>query len=618
MVILASMKRYILTLFNLLAALTLSAQEVNLTVDVPERAVAGERFRIVYTVNATGGQFSPPAFDPSFSVSGPQQSTSRNVQWINGEMSSVSTTTLIYYVVATVPGRYTIPSASFESKNVTVTAPVREIEIVAGGAAAAQSQGQGQSQGQNRGVGQPSSAQAADGGTDVSLKLHVNTREVYVGQPVSATLKLYTRVNLSGINELKYPDFKGFLREDLETPELRSLESEVIDGVQYGTGVLQRFLLYPQISGEIRIEPVQMTAMVQQRTSMRDPFFDDPFFDSFFSGVSTVPRSVSSLPVTIRVKPLPEPRPVDFHGAVGSFTLSSDLSKSEVEVNDAIDLTISIKGSGNLNLAGEPVINFPQGIEKYDPEVNVRSSGTASGSKTFKYLLIPRNSGSFEIPPVSYTVFDPQQQKYVTLRSEGYSITVTGSGDQAEAAAPVYIPGEDVKYLGQDIRFIRSGNGSLTLISQPLVKTTYYWLWFVLALFVAAVVLLLRREQLRRNADLTGLRNRKAARTARRRLAKAKALLGSGMTEQANSELAKALWGYLADKLSMPQSQITRENCHTGLRARSVDEVLITEFDSIISVTEYSQYAPRTEGESPAALLERASLLISKLDNVLD
>lgn len=609
------MKRYILALFYLLAALTLTAQEVNLTVDAPERAVTGERFRIVYTVNATGGQFSPPAFDPSFSVSGPQQSTSRNVQWINGEMSSVSTTTLIYYVVATVPGRYTIPEASFESKKVTVTAPAREIEIVAGGAAASQSQGH--SQGQSQGVSQPSGVQAADGGTDVSLKLHVSTREVYAGQPVSATLKLYTRVNLSGINELKYPDFKGFLREDLETPELRSLETEVIDGVQYGTGVLQRFLLYPQISGEIRIDPVQMTAMVQQRTSMRDPFFDDPFFDSFFSGVSTVPRSVSSLPVTIRVKPLPEPRPADFHGAVGSFTLSSDLSKSEVEVNDAIDLTISIKGSGNLNLAGEPVINFPQGIEKYDPEVNVRSSGTASGSKTFKYLLIPRNSGTFEIPPVSYTVFDPQQQKYVTLRSEGYSITVTGSGDMAEVAAPVYIPGEDVKYLGQDIRFIRSGNGSLTLVRQPLVKTTYYWLWFALVLFVAAVVLLLRREQLRRNADLTGSRNRKAARTARKRLAKAKALLGSGMTEQANSELARALWGYLADKLSMPQSQITRENCHAGLRARNVDEGLITEFDSIISVTEYSQYAPRTEGESPAALLERASLLIGKLDNML-
>lgn len=608
------MKRYILILINLMAALTLGAQEVKLTVDAPERAVAGERFRIVYTVNATGGQFSPPAFDPSFSVSGPQQSTSRNMQWINGEMSSVSTTTLIYYVVATVPGKYTIPAASFENRNVTVTAPAREIEIIAGGAAASQSQGQSQ----NQGVSQPSQSQAADGGTEVSLRLHVSTREVYVGQPVSATLKLYTRVNLSGINELKYPDFKGFLREDLETPELRSLETEVIDGVQYGTGVLQRFLLYPQISGEIRIDPVQMTAMVQQRTSMRDPFFDDPFFDSFFSGVSTVPRSVASQPVTIRVKPLPAPRPADFHGAVGSFTLSSELSKSEVEVNDAINLTISLKGSGNLNLAGEPAINFPQGIEKYDPEVNVRSAGTASGTKTFKYLLIPRNTGSFEIPPVSYTVFDPQQQRYVTLRSEGYTITVTGSGDQTEAAAPVYVPGEDVKYLGQDIRFIRSGSGNLTITRQPLVKTTYYWLWFAMALFVALAVLLLRREQLRRNADLTGLRNRKAARNARKRLVKARSLLGSGNTEQVNSELAKALWGYLADKLSMPQSQITRENCHSGLRARNVDEGLISEFDSIISVTEYSQYAPRSEGESPAALLERASLLIGKLDNVLD
>ncbi len=608
------MKRYILILINLMAALTLGAQEVKLTVDAPERAVAGERFRIVYTVNATGGQFSPPAFDPSFSVSGPQQSTSRNMQWINGEMSSVSTTTLIYYVVATVPGKYTIPAASFESKNVTVTAPAREIEIIAGGAAASQSQGQGQ----NQGVSQSSQGQAADGGTEVSLRLHVSTGEVYVGQPVAATLKLYTRVNLSGINELKYPDFKGFLREDLETPELRSLETEVIDGVQYGTGVLQRFLLYPQISGEIRIEPVQMTAMVQQRTSMRDPFFDDPFFDSFFSGVSTVPRSVASQPVTIRVKPLPAPRPADFHGAVGSFTLSSELSKSEVEVNDAINLTVSLKGSGNLNLAGEPAINFPQGIEKYDPEVNVRSAGTASGTKTFKYLLIPRNTGSFEIPPVSYTVFDPQQQRYVTLRSEGYSITVTGSGDQAESTAPVYVPGEDVKYLGQDIRFIRSGSGNLTVTRQPLVKTTYYWLWFAMALFVALAVLLLRREQLRRNADLTGLRNRKAARNARKRLTKARSLLGSGNIEQVNSELAKALWGYLADKLSMPQSQITRENCHSGLRARNVDEGLITEFDSIISVTEYSQYAPRSEGESPAALLERASLLIGKLDNVLD
>ena len=606
------MKSFLATMVFILAAVTLTAQEVVLTVDAPESAVAGQRFRIVYTVNSTDGQFSPPKFDPSFTVSGPQQSTSRNVQWINGQMNSVSTTTLIYYVVAQTPGTYTIPPAQFETKKVIISSGEKQVVITAEGSV------QGQSAGQSQASGQGQASQAAAPESGISLRLLLSTREVYVGQPVTGTLKLFTRTNLSGINELKYPDFKGFLREDIETPPLRSLESEVIDGVQYGTGVLQRFILYPQISGDIRIDQVEITAMVQQRTNVRDPFFDDPFFDNFFSGVSTVPQKVATQPVTIRVRPLPAPRPADFHGAVGSFDLSSSLSATEAEVNDAITLTVTLRGSGNLSLAGEPLINFPQGIEKYDPKVTVKSSGSASGSKTFEYLLIPRNTGSFDLPPVSYTVFDPQQEKYVTLRTGGYSVTVTGTPGQAEAAAPVYIPGEDVRYIGQDIRFIRNGSGGLAVASAPLVATTYYWLWFGLALFITAVVLLFRREQMKRNADLAGVRNRKAARNARQRLAKANSLLKSGKTELVNSEIARALWGYLSDKLSIPMSELTREKCYAALGARKAGGELIAELDLILSATEYSQYAPKSEGESPAGLYRRAAALIGRLDNVLD
>jgi hypothetical protein len=608
------MKSFLATMVCLLAAVSLTAQEVTLTVDAPESAVAGQRFRIVYTVNSTDGQFTPPKFDPTFTVSGPQQSTSRNMQWINGEVNSVSTTTLIYYVVAGTPGTFTIPPAQFETKKFTVSSAERQIVISPEGSVQSQSQGQGQ--GQPSGQGQ--SSQAAAQGSGVSLRLLLSTREVYVGQPITGTLKLFTRTNLSGINELKYPEFKGFLREDIETPPLRSLESEVIDGVQYGTGVLQRFVLYPQISGDVRIDAVEMTAMVQQRSNVRDPFFDDPFFDSFFSGVSTVPQQVATQPVTIRVKPLPTPRPTDFHGAVGSFDLRSTLSANTVQVNDALTLTVTLSGTGNLNLAGEPVINFPQGIEKYDPKVTVKSSGTSSGSKTFEYLLIPRNNGTFDIPPVSYTVFDLKQEKYVTLRTEGYSISVTGTPGQAETTAPVFLPGEDVKYLGQDIRFIRNGSGKLTVPSAPLVSRAYYWSWFVLALFITAVVLLLRREQMKRNADKAGVRNRKAAANARRRLAKANSLLSSGKTELVNSEIARALWGYLGDKLAIPQSELTREKCYDSLRARKTSEDLITELDLILSATEYSQYAPKSEGESPAALYRRTVTLIGKLDNILD
>ncbi|HPK84485.1 MAG TPA: BatD family protein, partial [Bacteroidales bacterium] len=277
------MKRITTVLVFLLACLVAAAQEVTLTVDAPESAVAGERFRIIYTINSTDGQFTRPKFDPSFSVQGPQQSTNRNVQWINGDMKVVSSTTLIYYVTAGTPGTYTIPAAQFETKRVTVSSQEKQIVIYDGDSS---QQATGRQQGQTSAAGD-----APASGSEVSMRILLSDRDVYAGQPITGTLKLYTRINLSGIQELKLPDFKGFLKEDIETPPLRSLDNEVIDGVQYGTGVIQRFVLYPQIAGEIRIEPAEMTALVQERTTAaRDPFFNDPFFDSFFSSVSTVPR----------------------------------------------------------------------------------------------------------------------------------------------------------------------------------------------------------------------------------------------------------------------------------------------------------------------------------------
>jgi len=318
------MKSILTIVIFLLAGLTAMPQDVTLTVDAPGTAAAGERFRVIYTINSTDGQFTPPKFDPAFTVQGPQQSTSRNVQWINGDVKTVATTTLIYYVSVSGPGTYTIPAAQFETKKVTVSSAERQIVIVPAGQEPAA--GQTQTQGQTRAAGDIPSA-----GTDVSLRLLFSDREVYAGEPITVTLKLYTRINLSGLQELKYPDFKGFLREDIETPPLRNLETEVIDGVQYGTGVVQRMVLYPQISGDIRIDPVEMTVLVQERAGARDPFFDDPFFDSFFSSVSTVPRKVTTQPVTVKVRPLPTPRPADFHGAVGSFTLESSLSSTEAK-----------------------------------------------------------------------------------------------------------------------------------------------------------------------------------------------------------------------------------------------------------------------------------------------
>ncbi len=612
------MRKILLTSGLLIICMSLIAQEIAISVDAPPTVVAGQGFRMVYSVNSTDGRFQPPAFDRSFTVNGPQISTSRHVELSDGEVSNVATTTLLYYVVASETGKYTIPAAQYITKKLTVESAPVVIEVVSDESAAAGATGASGPAGSGTGQSQNQTGQSASGGAEVSLRLIMSDNTVYVGQPVTVTLKLYTRINLSGINDLKYPDFKGFLREDIETPPLNSLQQETIGGVVYGTGVLQKFMLFPQVPGEIKIDPVQITALIQQRASGGDPFFNDPFFDSFFSNVTTVPRTVSSGPVTLNVKPLPSPQPSDFYGAVGSFGVTSSLNRTDIEVNDALTYTVTLKGSGNLSLAGAPVISFPQGIEKYDPKVNIKSTGAGAGSKTYEYLLIPRNTGTFDIPPLSYTVFDLSQQKYITYRTEGYRINVTGSTGTGDAATtPAFIPGDDVKYLGQDVRFIRNDDPEFKTGASPLVESVSYWLWFLFTLLGAAAVLLVRREHIRRNADITGVRNRKAATVARKRLAKANALLGAGKGDLVHEELARALWGYLGDKLTITMSELTRENCYTALRAKKTDEETVTELDRILTACEYSRYSRAGESESPASLFKRTVELIRKLENLL-
>lgn len=604
------MKRFLLISLSVLAGTLLAAQDVTIDIDAPSEVAAGEQFRLIYTINSTDGKFTPPAFDQSFSVSGPQSSTSRNVQWINGEVTSVSTTTLIYFIVAGTPGTFRIPEAQYSTKKITISSRQATITVL--------SQGSVPSGQVNNGGTAARSGTQTDQGSGISLRLLLNTREVYVGQPVAATLKLFTRINLAGINDLKYPDFKGFLREDIETPAPRNLEQETIDGVRYGTAVLQRFLLYPQVPGELKVDQVSITALVQQRTSANDSFFNDPFFDNFFSGVTNVPRSVSTEQTVIKVKPLPAPQPADFYGAVGSFEMTSQFQKTDVAVNDAVTYTITLKGKGNLNLAGAPSINFPQGIEKYDPRVTVKSSGIASGTKTFEYLVIPRNPGKFDIPPVSYTVFDPQEQKYVTLRTKGFEINVTGDSTSTSTTAPLFTTGEQIRYLGQDIRFIHNADTRLKQRGYPVIRESFYWLGYVIIFVLAIAFILVSRETARRNADVAGMRTRKAAANARRRLAKVKSLLDSGKSEQVNDEITRAIWGYLGDKLSIPMSDLTREKCFIALENRGIGGETIRELDSILSAAEYSRYSPGSEGESPEGLYKRSVNLIAQLEDKLD
>ena len=239
-----------------------------------------------------------------------------------------------------------------------------------------------------------------------------------------------------------------------ETPPLTSLK-EAINGITYGTGVIQQFLLYPQISGDITIDPVQISVLVQQKSGRTDPFFGD-----FFSTYTTIPRAVVSKPVKVKVNPLPGQKPKDFSGIVGKIDITSSLDKDSVNVNDAINFKIVLSGMGNLKLATLPELNIPPDIEVYDPKVSENlTNGTngTTGRKTFEYILIPRHNGDFTIPPVSLSYFNPSSRQYERLNTAEITFHAKKTtGESTDAAFYGGVTKEDIKYLGKDIRFIKS------------------------------------------------------------------------------------------------------------------------------------------------------------------
>jgi hypothetical protein len=601
------MKKSLLFVVSLFITCSLMGQETVIKIDAPESVSTGTGFRIIYTVNATNGKFQPPKFDDSFNVNGPSISTSHSSQWINGSFSSLSSTTYMYYVVAEKEGTFNIPPAQYNIKNNVISSSPLKIIVSNSGSSASSSS--------TRTTSSSSGQRSEQSGEEVYLRFLLSNDQVYVGQPVEVKLKLFTRVQISNPGAgVAYPDFKGFLKTDIKIPQLQSLETESVNGVQYGTGILEKFLLYPQISGDIKIDRAQMQVLVQQKSG-----FDDPFFGgSIFSNIVNQPRTISTLPITIHVRPLPSPQPAGFSGAVGKFTITSSLSRESVQANDAVTYSVTLSGSGNIGLAGAPVIDVPASIEKYDPKVTVNAEGN-TGNKTFEFLLIPRHSGDFVIPEISYVYFDIASGKYVSLRTSSKKIIVlpgTGTSEASPAVAETTSK-EDVKYLGQDIRYIKTGDYRLSLIKNSRVESAAYYLTYLLILVVALCVIVAVRQYLRRNADNDLTRNRKAAQVAGKRLKKAQECLKTKDYDIMNEEIAKAIWGYLSDKLLIPLSELTRDNCVSALAEKNVPAEIISELNSILTSCEYSRFAPSSENDSPEGLYGRSEKLIGSLENIL-
>ena len=591
------MKRYLtLIAFLLAAVVSMPAAAQNLTVQAPNVVAVGEAFRVVFTANGEITDFDWSVPNGFALMWGPQKGMQSSMTIINGKRESSKTETYTYLLQASEKGTFTLPGASCKVNKQQCSTSSFQIEVVE--SEDSQSAGQSQNGAQQQGgqaSGQQGSQDPAITGTvpseDIFIRLDLNKKSVVKGEPINATLKIYTRVDISGFDDFKLPTFNGFWSKTTYEPQNLEFRRENVGGKIYNAAVIRRYTLIPQQEGTITIDPSEVVCQVRVHAPGRTGSIFDDFFDSY----QTVRKRISTGSVVVNVKGLPSGAPASFGGGVGKFEISARFTADSISANEAASLEVSVYGDGNVSMLGAPKIEFPSDFEVYDTKTTDRSndSGT-SGTKTFEYPFIARSYGDFTVGPVNYSYYDISQGKYVTISAPEVTIKVSpdGMAGQSGAEGLAGTVRQAVRNIGSDIRFIATDRPDLRTEGKFLVSSPiFYVILAVLAAlyFILASAISKMRE---RRADVVGMRNRKANKMATARLRRSKDYLDKGLVSAFYEELHKAVLGYVADKLSMPQSDLSKDNICDSLAAKGVGQNVVNDLMDIINTCEMARYAP--------------------------
>lgn len=601
-----------------LAGAGLSAQDVEFTASAKNSVLVGEQFRAVYTVNMQAERFEGPDFEGFNVLSGPNQSTNQSYQFINGKVSQSYQITFTYYLQATKEGSYTIGPAKITADGKVFQSNSLTINVSQSSAPQTPA-----TQGNQRSA---QSSQTGINKNDVYIRASVDKSKPYQGEQVIITYKIYTTVPISQINISKISSFPGFWSKSLlnDNDPLKQ-STEVINGKEYVVAELRKIALYAQRSGEIRIEPMELECVAQVKVDnarARDPFFDSFFNDPFFNrNFQNVELKIESNPLTVDVNPLPsQGKPMDFSGAVGSFTMSSMVDRTELKANEPLTLKITVTGKGNLELIEALPLTFPPDFETYDPKITnnlSKNNSGISGSRTFEYLIIPRNPGEFQIKPVEFSYFDPSRQSYTTLETPRYIIKVSKGDNEPSGVTYSGISQKDIEFIGSDIRHIKTGNIQLQRINSFFIASFHFILWMIILLMIFSVILIIWQKNKKENSNIALVRNRKANKVAKRNLKQAGECLEKNQTEAFFEEISRALWGYISNKFNIPLADLSIESVHQRLSDKKISNENINQFTAVLENCEFARFAPGDKSEKMQGIYNEALEVISKIEQEL-
>lgn len=602
----------------LCAAMGAYSQDATLTVQAPNAVVKGERFRVSFTVNTNKAkEFRAPVFEGLTELSGPSTSTSSSMQIINGQRTSSTSITYTYVLIGEEEGEFTINPASVVVDNKTIKSGSKTIKVLPQDSNSSANQ---QQQSGNRNYGSPQSANPASiGADDLFMLATVDKKRVYEQEALLLTYKVYvsTSLNLTNLTT-NMPDLKNFHVQEVELPRQKEFQLEHYNGRNYKTLLWSQYVLFPQQSGELEIPSTTFEGIISIPVQATD------MFDAIFNAgrYIDIKKELVSNKQVIQVDALPSGKSGNFYGGVGNFSISSDINATELTANEAVTIKVVLSGTGNMKLVKTPDIKFPQDFDIYDPKVEnmyTIKNGRQTGNKVYEYLAIPRYAGEYKIPALEYQYFDPETGKYKTLTTKEYVLNVARgeAGDATAVGAGGYVSKEDLRFVGEDVRFRTSTGAKLTRTNDLFFGTFAFYLWLIIPFIALIAVVVLKRKSIADSANMAKTKRKRANSTAVKRLKVAKKLMANNNKDQFYDEVLRALWGYFGDKLVIPVANLSKDNVGSALKGRGVTDELIALTTRLLDDCEFAKYAPGDDAGRMDRIYEEAVNVISQMENTI-
>ncbi len=554
--------------------------QVTFRASAPATVIKGEQFRLSYTLNKEGRDLRLPDMKGLEVIFGPSTSTSYSQSTVNGKTTSESSVTYTYILIAQEEGEFSIAPASIKVDGSNYQSNSLKVNVLP--------PDKSNSKGQNDSGAQSSAGAPTISSNDAFIRAIVSKNGVYEQEGFTVTFRLYSVYGQIYFETAEFPEFDGFMSEEVPISSNQQLKLERYNDRNYYTADIKKTLLFPQRSGKITIPSGKLETVFTVPSGRK--------VSTFFGSqevMAEVKKTLNTNPLTIDVKALPEGKPLNFSNAVGSYSLNSSISTEQTRANEAITVKLEISGTGNSKLIQNPEVKFPTNFETYDPTINndlkVSDNGL-NGTRTIEYLAIPRYEGKYNIPSIEFSFFDPSSKSYKTLKSPEYNLDIA-KGDPSKASTTTYVNQQTVK-VEDDIRFIKTDAPVYQSKDAFFVGSLIYWMWYLvpLVIFIAFTVLNIKRAK--ENANVARVRTKKANKVAIKRLRVAEKHLKQHNKEKFHDEVLRALWGYFSDKLSIPVAQLTKDNIESELSNYGVEQGLINKFTDILNSCEFARYAP--------------------------